>query len=208
MAKAIISGAANVSMLELNTNFTKNIRSPAIQSVFKSEEDTLIGLSTIKILVDRFADSFGFSTKMNASQSETLCIDTFDNFRGESLGDIILFFKMARNGYFGSTHRGIDSNLIFGDWFPKYMEQKSTEREKIYQKEKKEQIKPEITIEDVRRSYEKHNASMLQKVNNYVEKITEGITRDELETIISEWRKDEEKSKYIRILTNKRLFIK
>jgi hypothetical protein len=129
--------------MEMNASLKENINSPAITSIFKNE-NTEIGLNVIKVLVDRFADSFGFATKMSATQSETLCIDTFDNFKGESLGDIILFFKMARNGSFGSTHRGIDSNLIFGDWFPKYLVLKAEERERVYQKQKSEQIKGEL----------------------------------------------------------------
>jgi hypothetical protein len=145
---------------------------------------------------------------MSPTQSDLMVIDTFDNFRGESLGDVILFFKMARQGLFGTTHKGIDSNLVFGDWFPKFLEQKSIEREKIYQKEKSQQIKPEISLETVKQHYKSFEESYLQKVVNYVEKITKGMTRDDLEKEISEWRKDSEKSKYVRCLTIKRLSIK
>jgi len=203
----IIAGTANLMQLEMNASLKLNIESPTIISIFKNE-NTEIGLNVIKVLVDRFADSFGFSTKMSATQSETICIDTFENFRGESLGDIILFFKMARNGSFGYTHRGIDSNLIFGDWFPKYMEQKSIEREKLYQKQKSEQIKPEISMEQVVAHRKSHEASRLKKVSDYVDTITEGMTRDQLEKEILEWRNDAEKSKFIRILLTKRDFIK
>jgi len=193
--------------MEMNTTLTTNIQSPTIMSVFK-EEDLHIGFTVTKILVDRFADSFGFSTKMNANQLDMLCTDSFDNFRGESLGDIILFFKMARNGSFGSTHRGIDSNLIFGDWFPKYMMLKAEEREKIYQKEKSVIKQPEISLETIKEHYKSFEESYLQKVVKYVDRITEGMTREELEILITEWRNDAEKSKYIRVLINKRSFIK
>ena len=206
-AKEILSNPKGFGLVESDTDFKMCLNERNLGAVFKGEHKK-IAFATIEFLVLRFVDSFGFSTQVSESRIETLITDFYDNFKGESLSDIVLFLKMSRNGYFGTTHRGLDSNLIFGDWFPKYMMLKSEEREKQYMKQKKEQIKPEITIEEVRRSYEKHNASMLQKVNNYVDKITEGITRDELEILITEWRNDVERSKYIRLLLNKRTFIK
>lgn len=191
----------------MNLSIKNVFDSYPISTVFKNENGQ-IGFQVVKVLVVRFMESFGFATKMNESQIETITVDVLDHFRCESIEDILLFFKMARTGLFGATSRGVDSNLIFGDWFPKYMMLKAEEREKQYMKQKKEQIKPEITIEEVRRSYEKHNASMLQQVVNYVDKITDGMTRNQLEDLIVEWRADAEKSKYIRVLLNKRNFIK
>lgn len=208
LAKGIISGEISMMNVEMGVSFSKNIESPALMSVFKGEDEFQIGISTIKILVDRFADSFGFSTKLSPTQTETLCIDTFENFRGESLGDIILFFKMARNGSFGTTHKGIDSNLVFGDWFPKYMMLKAEEREKAHKKKISEEKRSELTIDDVHKHYKKFEESQLQKVVNWVDKITEGMTREQLEKEITEWQNDAEKSKFIRVLIMKRNLIK
>lgn len=116
---------------------------------------------------------------------------------------------MARNGYFGTTHRGIDSNLIFGDWFPKYLDLKSQEREKEVVKQQKAFKSDQLSIDDVKKSYEKQTEkSFLQRVCDYVDKITDEITRDQLEKLISEWSKDEEKNNYLHILKNKRTYIK
>ena len=65
-----------------------------------------------------------------------LTIDTLEHFSYESLEDIILFFKMARTGAFGSTKKGVDSNLIYGEWFPAYLEKKAQIRETNYTTEK------------------------------------------------------------------------
>lgn len=124
----------------------------SLRSTFKGD-NAQIAFSVVKILVERFIDSFGFSTKMSGTQIETLTVDTLEKFSFETLHDIILFFKMARNGQFGSTNRGVDSNLIYGDWYPKYLEQKSIEREKILQKEKDIHNKSVLSIEDVKKAY-------------------------------------------------------
>ena len=181
---------------------------PNIRSVFKSE-NTSICFGVIKILVQRFVDGFGFSTKMTETQIETLSVDTFEHFAYESLHDIILFFKMARSGKFGATNRGVDSNLIYGDWFPKYLELKAIERENAYQKEKVNNINVNLSIEDIRKAYTKINPQLQHdKYLKRIDEITDGINREKLEDLISEWNKDDIKKHYVDLLKRKRLIIK
>lgn len=191
--------------LELKNTF----ESPNIRSVFKAENGQ-IGYSVVSVLVKRFMDSFGFSTKMSDTQIEVLTVDTLEKFSFETLEDIILFFKMARTGKFGTTMRGVDSNLIFGEWYPMYLELKSEYREIEYQKEKVKQTVNPLSIEDIRKAYDKiqNKGSFREKVIKYVDTITEGITRQDLENIIVEWTTDETKKNYIDVLKLKRLVIK
>jgi len=134
-SKEIINGNVNVSVVEMGLTINKCLEKPNIRIVFK-DEFAQVGFSVVKVLVIRFMESFGFSTKMNDSQIDTLTVDTLEKFSYESLEDIVLFFKMARNGSFGTTNRGVDSNLIYGEWFPKYLEKKSELREQSYLKQK------------------------------------------------------------------------
>jgi hypothetical protein len=181
---------------------------PSVSSVFKGDNGA-IGFGVVKVLVSRFAETFGFSTKLSEVQLESLTVDILDNFRYETLQDIILFLKMARSGKLGVTKKGIDSNLIIGEWLPIYLELKAIEREKIVKKEKDDLNSVQLTIEEVRAAYEKQkNNTFYNKVCDYVDKITEGITREELENLISEWAKDAEKKEYLRVLKRKRLTIK
>ena len=180
-----------------------------MKSIFKGENGQ-IGFSVVNILVKRFLESFGFATKMNDTQIEVLTVDTLEKFSYESLEDIILFFKMARTGQFGSTMRGVDSNLIFGEWYPMYLELKSIEREKIYQKDKDSLNKDSLTIENVRSAYQKQKNTPQQlhdKAVKRINEITEGFTRQELEDLIKVWEKDESKNPYMRLLMQKRLDI-
>jgi len=209
ISKAIISGTTSVSGIEIGLTIKNTFESPNMKSIFKGENGQ-IGFSVVNILVKRFLESFGFATKMNDTQIEVLTVDTLEKFSYESLEDIILFFKMARTGQFGSTMRGVDSNLIFGEWYPMYLELKSIEREKIYQKDKDSLNKDSLTIENVRSAYQKQKNTPQQlhdKAVKRINEITEGFTRQELEDLIKVWEKDESKNPYMRLLMQKRLDI-
>ena len=54
----------------------------------------------------------------------------------------------------------------------------------------------------------KPNNSFRDRVLNYIDKITDGITRIELEDLIQAWSEDEQKKPYLRELKAKRLIIK
>jgi hypothetical protein len=209
LAKNIVAGSVSVSVLEIGLTVDKNLDKPVIRGLFKNENGQ-IGFAVVKVLVNRFIDSFGFSTKLSESQLEVLTVDTLEKFSYDSLEDIILFFKLARSGTFGTTKRGVDSNLIFGEWFPIYMEMKAEAREREYIKNKKTITESTISIDDVKKSYEKikPNNSFRERVLIYIDKITEGINRLELEDLIQAWSEDEQKKPYIRELKAKRQTIK
>lgn len=209
LAKNIVAGSVSVSVLEIGLTVDKNLDKPVIRGLFKNENGQ-IGFAVVKVLVNRFIDSFGFSTKLSENQLEVLTVDTLEKFSYDSLEDIILFFKLARSGTFGTTKRGVDSNLIFGEWFPMYMEMKAEAREREYIKNKKTITESTISIDDVKKSYEKikPNNSFRERVLIYIEKITEGINRLELEDLIQAWSEDEQKKAYLRDLKAKRQTIK
>lgn len=181
---------------------------PLIRTVFK--ENPNIGLGVVKVIATRFLDSFGFSTKQNEEQIETIALDTFDHFSHESLEDIILFFKMARTGKFGTTKRGVDSNLIFGEWFPMYLEHKYKTREQLIilkqQIARKERVS---SLEDVYKSYRKN---LLRKLNvnkqHFVENFTKKMDRQMLEDTITSWTKDPDLQKHVQLLKFQRRNIK
>lgn len=204
-----MSGSVSLSVLEMDLTIQETLYKPVIRGIFKNENGK-VGYAVVKVLVNRFIDSFGFSTKLSETQLEILTIDTLQKFAYDSLEDIVLFFKLARSGTFGTTKRGVDSNLIFGEWFPMYMEMKAEAREREYIKNKKTITESTLSIEEVKKSYEKikPNNSFRDRVLNYIDKITEGINRLELEDLIQAWSEDEQKKPYLRELKAKRLIIK
>jgi len=191
--------------LTINETFDKAI----IRSVFKGEAGQ-IGFSVVNVLVTRFIDSFGFSTKLNPIQIETLTVDILENFQYESLEDIIIFLKMARTGKFGSTGRGVDSNLILGDWFPKYLDQKAQIREQNYQKEKAQFSDSTNAVEQY---YAKMRAKKAQdekesKAKLEIDEMVKSMDRAVLEDTIADWERKEEMKPYLSYLKQKRLIIK
>lgn len=208
LSKSIISSSSAITRQEMQLTITDTFSKPTIRSVFKDASGQ-IGFSVVNVLAKRFADSFGFSTKLNDVQVDTITVDTLENFAYESLEDIIIFFKMARSGKFGATGRGIDSNLIFGDWFPKYLSLKAELREQQYQKQKGEMVAEPVTMEDVHKTYSEirernQKKSQLEKVQAYVEKITKTMDRQVLEDTITDWEKDPVRKPYVRLLKSKR----
>lgn len=204
LVNSILKNELSVSKLELSLTVKDTFQKPLVRSVFKGDNGA-IGFTFVNAMAKRFVDSFGFSTKLSPGQIEMLTVDTLENFNYESIEDIILFFKMARSGKLGATGRGVDSNLIFGEWFPKYMELKAEERERMYEKEKNERASKTVTIEDVKKTYseiEKNNFK--KKVVEHVDKITKDIDRQMLEDLILDWEKDEQRKPYVRLLKAKR----
>ena len=211
LSKEIISGKANLAHLEMDLTIQKTFDKSIIRSTFKNEAGQ-IGFSVVNVLVTRFIDSFGFSTKLNPTQIETLTVDILENFKYETLEDVIVFLKMARTGKFGSTGRGVDSNLILGDWFPKYLEQKAIIREQNYEKEKSS-LKNDVNDNAVELYYAKVRKQKAQKEKN--EKIREEIDemaklmdREDLEKTIEEWSKNPELQPHMDYLRRKRLTYK
>ena len=193
--------------LTIQKTFDRSI----IRSTFKNEAGQ-IGFSVVNVLVTRFIDSFGFSTKLNPTQIETLTVDILENFKYETLEDVIVFLKMARTGKFGSTGRGVDSNLILGDWFPKYLEQKAIIREQNYEKEKSS-LKNDVNDNAVELYYAKVRKQKAQKEKNEkiideIDEMVKLMDREDLEKTIEEWSKNPELQPYMDYLRRKRLIIK
>jgi hypothetical protein len=180
-----------------------------IKSVFKGEAGQ-IGFSVVNVLVTRFIDSFGFSTKLNPTQIETLTVDILENFQYETLEDIIIFLKMARTGKFGSTGRGVDSNLILGDWFPKYLDKKAEIREQNYQVEKTEFINNNSAVDLYYKNIQKkkEQKKIFDNMISDIDKMVLNMDRTMLEETILDWSKKDEMKPYLEYLKRKRLIIK
>ena len=209
LSRAIFEGKAQLAQMEMSLKIEDTLDQPTTKKVF-SGENSQIGYGVINILVKRFIDSFGFSTKLSDTQIEVLTVDTIEKFKYESLDDVILFFKMGRQGLLGTTKRGVDSNLIFGEWFPMYLEKKSLKREERYLREKSilNENTRGLTSEEVKKAYEREKEKanpFRNKVLKYIEAITKDISREQLEILILEWESDEVKKPYIRDLKKKRL---
>lgn len=211
LSKEIISGTAHIATIEMNLTINQTLDKALIKSVFRQEAGQ-IGFSVVNVLVTRFIDSFGFSTKLNSTQIETLTVDILENFQYETLEDIIIFLKMARTGKFGSTGRGVDSNLILGDWFPKYLDQKAQVREEIYQKEKSLQAKSDEdgAVEMYYAKLRREKAQKLeeQRMKSEIDEMVKSMDKQMLEDTITDWSQKEDMKPYLSYLKSKRPYVR
>lgn len=102
---------------EREVTIAKCVKAPLL--VNQKEDETAL-IKSIFLILKRFNDLVNVGKKMNEDQMIALSADLFDRFSGESLEDILLFFKMARNGDFGDFYR-LDAIVILS-WIPKYLE--------------------------------------------------------------------------------------
>lgn len=205
LVKKIMSDKSSLAQTEMRLEVKDVLNKPTVRSVFKNESDVAFMFTTA--MIKRFMDSFGFSTKMTETQIEMLTVDALEHFSYETVEDMILFFKMARSGKFGTTNRGVDSNLIFGTWFPMYLEIKSDARELEYTKTKHDtnMDKRGATTEQVMLSYEKHSKTALNReAEIYIDKMIKDFDREMLEKEIEEWSKDDYKKQFLGVLKSKR----
>ena len=199
-------------MIEMSIEMKDILKAPKMRSVFK-ENSAMVGFTVVKILTTKFLNSFGFSSKPSEELIEAVTVDTLDKFSYESIYDIILFFKMARSGDLGTTSRGIDSNLIFGQWYPVYLEKKAEVGDEEYAKQKQERLDNRLSIDQVRKSYEKqqHSKKMadhMEGLRSKINEITKDFDRQMLEDLIITWEKGEKTKKYVKLLKEKRKTIK
>lgn len=210
LSKQIIASQANLPMLEMQLSLNTTFDKPLIKTVFKGDNG-VIGYSVVNVLVNRFIDSFGFSTKPSQLMIEGITVDTLEKFEYESLEDIILFFKMARQGAFGATSKGIDSNLIYGQWFPLYLDKKAELRELQHQKNKSamnSNVNP-MSIEDYKKLIEKRDPrKQIEEAQQKIDDFTKNFDKQMLEDTITEWSKNPQWKFYTELLKRKRLTIR
>lgn len=208
LAKKIISGQEQMPFLEMSLTIKSNLDKPTMRSVFKGDLGQ-IGYSVCQTLVTRFVDSFGFSQKLTSIQLETLTVDTLEKFSYDSLEDVVLFFKNCRQGRYGDTHKGLDSNLIFGKWFPEYMKEKSLLREEQKQQEKSKLNENAVNIDELKKTYSKiKDMKKSKRRQEYVDALVVNMDREILENTITEWEKDPRMINLLRLLKLKRKTIK
>lgn len=203
LSKAIVAGNAGLVSIEMNVTIADTLTKATIRSAYKGNDK--LAYSVVSVLVNRFLNSFAFTTKLDKSQVAVVTLDTLEHFAYDSLEDIILFFKMARSGKFGVAKKSVDSNMIFGEWLPKYLEQKAQAREEAYTVSKTNHTAIVTTIEDVKKSYDKVTARKdAEKRQAYVNKLTKDMDRQMLEDTIESWSRDERMSRWVYMLKAKR----
>lgn len=193
--------------IEMHLTIQSTFGKPIVREVFRGVQGQ-VGFTLTRMLADRFINSFGYTQKLSEDQIDSFTVDALEHFEYETLEDMLLFFKMARTGKFGTTKHSVDSNTVFGEWLPKYLELKAKAREERYVKEKNQRNQlnnKQAVAYTYQQARQKREAEQQQQ---YVDKLTENFDRQMLEDTITSWQKDDEMKAYVPLLKRKRLTIK
>ena len=204
LANEILNGETSITTIERTATLERALGHPLLRSVFKGYDQQ--AFQVMHVIVRRFLDSFAFSTKMSPAQVETFTVDALDHLSYETLDDAVLFFKRARSGIYGVAKKGIDSNLVFGDWLPQYLEEKARAREKLVAAARDTRTATDAQVRHVYDEVNRRNEKKerLQAIDRFVA----NMDRQMLEDTIVSWQKDKETAPYVYYLKMKRRVIK
>lgn len=92
-------------------------------------------LKAITYLAMRLADNFNVGKNLTDDQAALLAMDMFELLPYETLEDVVLIFKYARQGRIGDGKDfKLDSQNVLTKWVPQYLELKAVERENQHNK--------------------------------------------------------------------------
>lgn len=163
-------------------------------------------IKAITVLTTRLADNFNVGKKFSTEQASIMAFDLFEVFGWETIEDVVLMFKMARQGKIGDGKDfKLDSQTVFHKWIPQYLELKAEVRESKHLKEKADFKKDRFASDKVSETYKKIELkNFIRQVENFVDLTTKDFDRQMLEDLITDWEKDEVRKPYVYILKNKR----
>jgi len=208
-AEDLLKGNLNLNFIETRLKIENVFEQPLMRSVFKTDSEALVSFGVVSLVVNRFLESFGFSNKPSQTIIDTMVVDAISKFDYETLDDLIIFFKMCRQGDFGTTGRGLDSNLVFGEWLPKYLEIKADKRERYVDvKKPTEDENNAVSQYYAKIRKEKEWKEKRQRIELEIDGMVKNMTRQELEETITEWTLKEDMKPFLDYLKRKRQIIK
>jgi len=128
------------SFVSLESEISVSLAMKGVQLRKLKDQVTKVNVvKSLSFLIANFNNNFNAKGKLNEQQIIVLAGDLFDRFSFESLEDVMLMFKYARQGKIGDGKDfKLDSQTIFHKWVPEYLELKANERELSHNKKKGE----------------------------------------------------------------------
>lgn len=131
------NNSSDLLMFESELTVGKAMNSMSLSKLSKNIEKINV-VKAITYLVLRLSNSLNMKQKFNDEQASILALDLTEIFSYETLEDVVLMFKYARQGKFSKTYERLDSEVITRIWVPEYLELKSIERERLHNQKKGE----------------------------------------------------------------------
>lgn len=132
MSSLISKNSFELKTFELDLNMQKAMQGTMLKKLVENDKKTT--LKIVFYLVSRFNDALNLNNKLSDHQTLDIASDLIEFFTYETLEDVVLMFKMIRQGKIGGKIFRLDTQVIFGEWIPQYLEKKAEFRENNHKK--------------------------------------------------------------------------
>lgn len=123
--------------IESNLSVSKAMNSTQIYKLSRAIERRNV-IKAIAYLTLRLSDSFNVKQKFTDEQASMLALDLAEVLHYETLEDVVMMYKYARQGKIGSNEYKLDGQTVMQKWVPEYLELKAIEKENEHLKNKGE----------------------------------------------------------------------
>lgn len=218
----------------INNNDKDLIRIESELTIEKSMNGTLIktlsnvdksGTSKLLVyLISRMNDSFSMNNRLNDNQILMLSVDLLEVFGYETIEDVVMIFKLARQGKLGGKLYRLDSQTIFQEWVPAYLDMKAEKRESIHKKQIGFDIMGKVDTEwtpEAKEQIRKLRTELISAANEMKTKrgyatgsheeslrelveISKNYSDEDLEKYIIMWGQKEKYADYVVVLKNEK----
>ena len=114
--------------IERNVDLDQTLNLPVIQQIGKeSKKDVLL---MIERALRMTTSMFKYAEKMEDYQISMMASDLYDKFSYNTVEDIILMLRYARQGKLGGSKSVFDNDTLFNIYVPKYLDMKAEKWEK------------------------------------------------------------------------------
>ena len=149
---------AQTSLHELGLTVAKAMQGATIRSMRSPESDMLM-LTSVTFLVNRASKTNETFKPIPEELALSLAIDLLEVMEFDTIDDIILMFKMARQGKLRISSMKKKKSfyeMVLQDYVPAYLDEKAKERERqYYEKRRKETKVAEPTTEEAKENRRK-----------------------------------------------------
>jgi len=199
-------------VLEKNLNLSKAIDGLKIYKLEKYVGE-IPTITAICYLINRFNSNFNVGKSLTPAQSALLASDIVEKYPYETIEDIVLMFKMVRQGTIGDgKDYKLDGQNVMTKWIPQYLDMKYEQLERDKKREVAE-MNSMTSDNSVQIYYKKLREKKAAKekdeqIRSDIDKMVLNMDMQMLEDTITDWSSKPEMKNYIDYLKRKRQVIK
>lgn len=208
----------DLAMFESNLSVVSAMDGTMIRLLDRQNKKLIIKM--LVYLISRMNDNYNMNNKLNDNQIILLSIDLLDVFSYETIEDVVMMFKLARRGQLGTKIYRLDSQIIFQEWVPTYLELKAVEREKQHLEvkeknkidfnsksnwndESKKNLRKLINKISIKKEPKKNNVGAMKNKKEFIKELKvncKRMSKKSLKQVIEKWSKMVHYTDYMDIL--------